>query len=73
MAEESGEPQRIEIQDECRACPACDYTNGFHVSFVAREAGGLAPRTIIPPRTVARASDCGYTTGRAGRRAAGPR
>ena len=47
MTEESGEPQRIEIQEEFRACTACDYTNGFHVSFVGRKTDGGRGVTIV--------------------------
>ena len=25
--------KKITLQDEIYACPACDYTDGFHVSF----------------------------------------
>ena len=30
----SDAPKRVEIADELTLCPACDYTGGFHVSFV---------------------------------------
>ncbi|KKN70361.1 hypothetical protein LCGC14_0431610 [marine sediment metagenome] len=41
-------PKRLEIADELRACPECDYTNGFHVSFVRRESGGVRIVLICP-------------------------
>ncbi len=41
-------PQPIEIEDELIACPECDYTNGFHVSFVRDEGGELKIILVCP-------------------------
>ena len=53
-------PQPIEIDNELTICPECDYTNGFHVSFVRDEDGKLKIVLLCP--SCSAAFDIGWTT-----------
>ena len=51
--------QTIDIQDGLIACPDCDYTNGFHVTFVPGDDGMKI--ILVCPSCSAR-FDVGWTT-----------
>jgi len=44
----------IEVADDLYACPACGYTDGFHVAFVREEQGDSLRLELICPRCSAR-------------------
>jgi hypothetical protein len=40
MPDEPAPIERIDVEQELRACPACDYERGFHASFIREKAPG---------------------------------
>ena len=40
--------KKVEVQQEFRQCPACDYQRGFHVSFVGSPGQPLQLVLICP-------------------------
>jgi hypothetical protein len=47
MADAPDPIQPVAVEQEFRACPACGYDNGFHVSFVRQAAGAAAPLRVV--------------------------
>ena len=54
MAESPPVPTVIAVEGELRACPECDYDNGFHVSFVGPGSDGKLTVLLICPNCSAR-------------------
>ena len=39
--------QKLHVEEELHTCPACDYTRGFHVSFVREGPGGEKALRVV--------------------------
>jgi uncharacterized protein YbaR (Trm112 family) len=39
--------KKVDVADELRACPGCEYQRGFHVSFVRQEEQTDALRLVL--------------------------
>ena len=50
----SQEIKTIEVQQEFRQCPACDYQRGFHVSFLRKGSEEPLQLVLICPSCGAR-------------------
>lgn len=50
----SEEIKKVEVGQEFRECPACDYQRGFHVSFIRLEGQEPLQLVLICPSCGAR-------------------
>ncbi len=53
-------PQQIDIDTDLTVCPECDYTNGFHVTFLRNDDGKLKIILVCP--SCSAKFDIGWTT-----------
>ena len=54
MTDDERTAEPIEVTDELHACPACDYSDGFHVAFVREAEGDSLRIELICPNCSAR-------------------
>ncbi len=54
MTADERKVEPIEVADDLYACPACDYTDGFHVAFVREGEGDSLRLELICPSCSAR-------------------
>lgn len=62
MSQKTEATRRVEVKEELRACPDCDYADGFHVSFSPRPLRGKGRRIVLVCPNCSKRFDTGWRT-----------